>query len=242
MDEVSENDVISTVVVPAGVYRIGDLRIPSHCRLHLCSGAVLKASDKASDIGDPSLPGGDRQRACPIEAHDAENISITGHGHIDGNRAMLDLDRYYKGLVQFHRCTNVTIHGPIFSDSCAWNTTPRHCHQVNVERLKIINNRPRQDCLNTDGLNPDGCQHVTIEHCLFHTGDDAVAVKSTNYGCEPADCCDISVRGLLAINNSATAKIGTETMGAKMERISFENIIAVRTARLVVLTPMITRR
>lgn len=145
------------------------------------------------------------------------------------------MERYYKGMVRLIRSRDITIDGPVFSDSCGWNTTPRHCENVTVKRLKIFNNRPALSCINTDGLNPDGCQNVTIDHCLFHTGDDAVAVKSTNYGGEPADCCDITVRDLLAINNSATAKIGTETMAGRMERIHFERITAVRTDRLVAL-------
>ena len=53
-------------------------------------------------------------------------------------------------------------------------------------------------------------------HPLLYTGDDAVAVKSTNYGGEVRNCCDITVTDLLAINNSATAKVGTETMAEKM--------------------------
>ena len=76
----------------------------------------------------------------------------------------------------------------------------------------------------------------SIDYCLFHTGDDAVAVKTSQKGDKPtADCSDITVRDLLAINNSATAKIGTETMGGRMERIHFERVCAVRTVRLVAL-------
>ena len=120
-----------------------------------------------------------------------------------------------------------------------WNTTPG-CEGVDVKRLKIINNRPRQDCLNTDGLTGWNTK-IRIDHCLFHTGDDIFAVKSTDYGIEPADCCDITVSRLLAINNSATAKIGTETLGARMGN-SLSDIFAVHTARLVVLMPTIRRR
>ena len=88
-------------------------------------------------------------------------------------------------------------------------------------------------CINTDGCNPDGCSRVVIEHCLFHTGDDAVAVKSTNYGGNVKDTEDIVVRDLVAINNSSTAKVGTETMAGTMRNIRFERVYAVRTARLV---------
>ena len=28
------------------------------------------------------------------------------------------------------------------------------------------------------GIDPDSCQHVTIDHCTFDTGDDNIAIKS----------------------------------------------------------------
>lgn len=233
LDRVSTTPELHTLVLPPGLYRAGDLRLPSDCRLHLASGAVLKASDRADDMGDPRLGGWDPQRACFIHAHDARHLAITGHGHIDGNRAVLDLQRYYKGLVRLVGCQHVLLDGPVLSDPCNWNTTLRNCQDVLARRLKVLNNRPLINCINTDGINPDGSSRVTIEHCLMHTGDDAVAVKSSLRGDDlPNNVADITVTDLLAINNSTTAKIGTETCAKVMERISFRRIDAVRTARL----------
>ena len=233
IDHVTASETCDTLVLMPGHYRIGDIQLRSGVNLHLTSGAVLQASDSAADIGDPTIPGHHAKRACLIEAKDAEAISITGHGHIDGNRGVLDNERYFKGMVRLTNCNQVQINGPIFSDACGWNTTPRHCRHVSIERLKIFNNRPLISCINTDGCNPDGCQDVRIDHCLMHTGDDAVAVKSTNYGGDAQDCHDIAVTDLLAINNSATAKVGTETMAARMYNISFTDVCAVNTCRLV---------
>ena len=192
-----------------------------------------RVSENADDIGDPNIGGWDKNRACLIEATEVEHIKITGPGHIDGNRAVLDNQRYYKGMARFTHCHDLFIDGPIFSDACGWNCTPRASTNVSITNFKIMNNRPIIDCINTDGCNPDGCQQVLIQNCMFHTGDDAVAVKSTNYGSEPTDVADVTVRDLIAVNNSTTAKIGTETMASKMERIHFERICAVRTRRLV---------
>jgi hypothetical protein len=231
-----DNPAVRTLVLPVGIYRSGDLRLRSGLQLYLASGAVLKASDNPADLGDPSLEGWHRQRATFIHARGAADITITGHGHIDGNRAGLDLARYYKGLVQFADCRNVLMDGPVFSDPCNWNTHLRACEDVVVRRLKVLNNRPILVCINTDGVNPDCSRRVTIEHCLMHTGDDAVAVKSCDHGDDLLrDVADITVTDLLAINNSSTAKIGTETCAAVMERICFRRIDAVRTARLCVI-------
>ncbi len=234
LDEISASDELSTLRLPTGVYRSGDLNFPSNVRLHLDAGALLKASDNADDIGDPSFPGASWDRASFLHANGSENVSITGHGILDGNRAVLDMGRYYKGLLLFRHCKNVHFEGVSFVDSCGWGVTPRYCDGVVAKRVKILNNRPHYGCINTDGLNPDGCTDVRIEEVFFHTGDDAVAVKSTNYSGEARSVSNVRIRDLLAINNSATAKIGTETMGAVMEEIHFENVDAVRTCRLCV--------
>ena len=234
MDRISSDDALHTLRIAPGLYRTGDLHLRSDCRLHLSSGAVLQASDHADAFGGPGLA--DPDRPGLINAKDAKDFSVTGHGHIDGNRPVLDLDGYYGGMVRLTSCRNILLDGPVFSDSCGWNTTLRHCTDVVCHRLKILNNRPTLDCINTDGINPVSSSRVQIAHCLMHTGDDAVAVKSLPTGDLPAaDVADITVTDLLAINNSSTAKIGTETMASVMERIRFERIDAVRTWRLIVI-------
>lgn len=234
-NRVSASESLSTLHFSAGIYRSGDLNIPSNVKIHLDSGAVLLASDDPNDLGNPSLAGWARERDPFLHAKDAENITIEGHGHIDGNRRKLDSAGYHKGLAVFLRCQNLRIKGIVVSDSCGWNTTPRHCEDVHIQGVKVLNNRPRWSCINTDGINPDGCRRVRIEDCVMHTGDDAVAVKSTDYGGETQDTEDITVTNLLAFNNSATAKVGTETRAARMENIRFEKILAVHTARLCVI-------
>ena len=236
MDHVSADPDLHTLLLSPGWYRSGDLHLRSNCRLHLAGGAVLQASDRADDIGDPAHGGFHHRRAAFINALSAHDLSITGHGHIDGNRKVLDNQGYYRDMVSLKGCRSLRIDGPVFSGSCNWNTHLRGCEDVLVNRLKVLNNRPQIGFINTDGLNPDCCRRVTIQHCLMHTGDDAVAVKSC--GDEDGwlgDVADITVTDLLAINNSATAKIGTETCAARMERIRFERIDAVRTARLCVI-------
>ncbi|MCH8475328.1 MAG: hypothetical protein LAT55_08890 [Opitutales bacterium] len=236
MDRVSADPDLHTLMLPSGWYRAGNLSLRSNCRLHLCRGAVLQASDRADDIGDPAHGGWHHRRAAFINALSGQNISLTGPGHIDGNRSVLDNQGYYRDMVSVKGCHNLRIDGPVFSGSCNWNTHLRGCEEVEINRLKVLNNRPLVGHVNTDGVNPDCCRRVTIHHCLMHTGDDAVAVKSC--GTEDGwlgDVADITVTDLIAINNSATAKIGTETCAARMERIRFERIDAVRTARLCVI-------
>jgi hypothetical protein len=240
IDRVSASEKLDTLMVPAGLYRIGDVHLKSNCRIHLAGGAVLKASDSAKAFRELGTNGSDGTRHCPISGRDAENVAVTGHGHIDGNRAVLDLDRYFNGMVKLDRCRNVTFDGIVLSDSCGWNTHFYACTDVLARRVKVLNNRPLVNCINTDGINPNACRRVRIEHCFMHTGDDDAAVKSCTWrrDMHPVreemlqEVKDITVSDLLAVNNSSTAKVGTETEAAVMENITFQRVDAVRTSRL----------
>ena len=68
-----------TVYVPPGVYLSGTLQLRTNVTLNLEGGAVLKGS---SNVIDYMLNG---RRVGLLFTQDAENVSITGHGTIDGN-------------------------------------------------------------------------------------------------------------------------------------------------------------
>jgi polygalacturonase len=70
-----------TVLVPPGVFKTGTIYLKSNINLHLTNGAVLLGSEKLSDYGIYS----NGNQLGMIFAQDAENISITGFGMIDGN-------------------------------------------------------------------------------------------------------------------------------------------------------------
>lgn len=73
-----------TVWVPPGRYRIGTIRLLSHVTLHVEAGAVLQGSPHMADY--PPLPYVSEGRSTVlIYADDAEQVTITGRGVIDGN-------------------------------------------------------------------------------------------------------------------------------------------------------------
>jgi hypothetical protein len=77
-----------TVLIPAGSYLTGTLQLYSNIDLHLEQGAVLKGSPK---VADSYLNG---QKVGLIYTENAENVSLTGLGNIDGNGdAFMDLSQ-----------------------------------------------------------------------------------------------------------------------------------------------------
>jgi len=76
-------------------------------------------------------------------------------------------------LIQFYDCRNVLLEGVTLLRSPFWVVHPVLSRNVTVRRCTIINNGP-----NGDGCDPESCEDVLIEDCLFRTGDDCIAIKS----------------------------------------------------------------
>lgn len=85
------------VYIPDGIYRTGTLYLKSDGGLHLAPGAVLLASHDREDYNaDDFCPQNDVftsehvTGAHLITAIEQENITIEGHGKIEGRRSLLD--------------------------------------------------------------------------------------------------------------------------------------------------------
>ncbi len=75
--------------------------------------------------------------------------------------------------VNLNNCERVLIEGITLLRSPFWVLHPCLCTDVTVRGVKIINEGP-----NGDGCDPESCNRVLIEDCIFHTGDDCIAIKS----------------------------------------------------------------
>jgi len=140
-----------------------------------------------------------------IYAKGETNIAITGKGIIDGNaKATLALEKASQqsgsaaelrrlgaegvpveqrvfgagrwlrpSMIQPFDCNQVLIEDITIMDSTFWVVHPVLCSNVTVRGIKVESMNS-----NNDGCDPDSCSDVLIENCDFHTGDDAIAIKS----------------------------------------------------------------
>lgn len=76
-------------------------------------------------------------------------------------------------FVNFVKCNKVLIEGVTLLNSPFWVLHPLFCDDLTVRGVTIINEGP-----NGDGCDPESCNRVLIEDCVFHTGDDCIAIKS----------------------------------------------------------------
>jgi len=76
-------------------------------------------------------------------------------------------------FIQPYACRNVLIDGVTIINSPMWEIHPVLCTNVIVRQVNIRSHGP-----NNDGCDPESCQDVLIQDCVFDTGDDCIAIKS----------------------------------------------------------------
>lgn len=167
-----------TVLVPAGNYLIGSVRMGGRTRLEMERNANFSGS---ADVADYPL---ERVRwegefvsghRALISATNAADIAITGPGAVFGPPLVVSRLRNPRGpaLMEFMGCTNVLLERFTTQYQQLWSIHPVLCSHFTARGLAIHSVN-----FNGDGIDVDSCSDVLIEGCSIDTGDDAVSLKS----------------------------------------------------------------
>lgn len=185
-----------TLRVPAGSYRTGPLFLKAEITLLLEDGAVLAAigvrahwpileayEDTGRVIGTwEGLP--ERCFAALITGIDCHGAHITGKGMLDGGGDRGDWWSWPKETRNGARRPRtlhllysdaVSITGVTLCNSPSWTLHPYRCTGLHVSNLFVQN---PSESPNTDGLDPESCEHVDIIATSFSVGDDCIAIKA----------------------------------------------------------------
>jgi polygalacturonase len=123
-----------------------------------------------------------------VGAVNAENITITGGGVIDGNGASWwELARHEKDAgvlgsensrprgVVFDHCKHVRMENITVQNAAYWQIVPYYTDGVVIRNVTILAD-PHSP--NTDAIDPFSSSNVLIEHVTSDVGDDNIAIKS----------------------------------------------------------------
>jgi hypothetical protein len=213
------------VVLDTGRFLCGSLVLKSGVTLTIKPDAVLLGSRSVADYANHRL----------LSATDASDIRLDGGGTIDGQGPTFwERSKTYTGplwrgsaqweykalarpaFVHFERCAKVRVAGVKLVNSPSWTLHLQRCHDVTVEGVTIRN--PFYGP-NTDGIDVNSCQDVTIADCDIVTGDDGIVLKSTEPGHDHPSR-RITVTGCRVWSACNCLKIGTETHDS-FEHITF---------------------
>jgi len=225
-----------TVRLRSGTFLTGPVTLRSHITLQIDPGATLLGSQ---DKGD--YPEAQELREASvqplIQAIDAEDVSITGGGTIDGAGLpwwqMVWASKAEHKIVAAKRprllvldhCKHILIEGVTIQNSASWQVVPYYSDDVTIRNGKILApaNSP-----NTDGIDPFSSHHVTISHMLIDVGDDNVAIKSGQPGSTGPDgpSTDITITDCTFLHGHGMS-IGSEVSGGvqrvRASRITFKD-------------------
>jgi polygalacturonase len=162
---------------PAGTYLTGSIDLKSHVHLVLAQEAVIQGSGNPADypLATARWEGTEQPAYLAlIRASNAEDIAITGSGVIQGDMAIGKLrNPRAPTLIEPIECKNVRLDGMTLHGNRIWTVHPTYCQDVAISNLII-----QTTGANSDGIDPDSCRQVTIDHCSFETDDDNIAIKS----------------------------------------------------------------
>ena len=180
------------VVLTAGTYLCGSIRLKSNVDLHLMAGAKivaapaeLKAYDESEVFGAPEYQDGGHTyfHNSLIWAEGQQNVSITGRGMIDGE-GLTKRDTEKAGNVQggsigtgdkaiaLKQCRNVTIRDITIFRGGHFAIIVTGCEIGTIDNVTIDTNR--------DGIDIDCCKYLTVSNTKVNTpNDDAIVLKSS---------------------------------------------------------------
>ena len=191
------------VEIPKGVYYVRPLFLKSNITIDLQKDAIVLGSINRNDY--PILPArilkddkiilelssweGVPQPTFTslITGIEVENVKIIGEGIIDENAQNSDWWINHKVMrggayrpkgVFLSHCKHIGLQGITVTNTPSWNLHPYFSSFIDFIDLKIISPK---DSPNTDGCNPESCDHVNVIGVDFSVGDDCIAIKSGKY-------------------------------------------------------------
>lgn len=128
------------------------------------------------------------------------------------DRIFTEKDELRPQFIQFYQCNRVLVEGVTLNNAPFWLLHPLMSKNIVVRGVTFDSHGP-----NNDGCDPESCENVLIENCIFNTGDDCIAIKSgrNNDGRAWAlPSRNIIVRNCQMKDGHAGVAIGSEISGS----------------------------
>ncbi len=177
-----------TVHLPAGTYLSGSIHMKSNINLFLDAGCVILGAPQNMGAYDPeeAVVGTQYQdgghsyfQNSLIWGENLKNVSITGHGMINGGGLVSASKGPNQGTIgkaskaiALKLCSNVVIKDITIFHGGHFAILVTGCNMVILDNLIIDTNR--------DGIDIDCCSNVMVSNCMVNSpGDDAICPKSS---------------------------------------------------------------
>lgn len=226
------------VHIPEGKYLVKPLFLKSHQTIELKRGATLLGHTDRSVY--PILPAQVNRLdgsmlelsswegnpaptfASIITGIEVEDVKIIGEGIIDEQAHLSDWWVNHKQMrggawrpkgVFLSNSKHIGMQGVTVTNTPSWNLHPYFSSYIDFIDMKIISPK---DSPNTDGCDPESCDHVNVIGVDFSVGDDCIAIKSGKFEMgmtyqKPTS--DMTVRNCMMAYGHGAVVLGSEMSG-----------------------------
>ena len=229
-----------TLIVPKGVFLTGTIFLKSNTHLELLAGSVLLGSPQIADY--TKLTWGHHEDRTPwhlLVADKAKNIKISGLGSIDGNghnfwvkerkhewAFYTEIEERPSPMVEITDSENVIIEEITLKNPAGWCLHPFNSKNIKIDGITIANNLFGP---NSDGIDIGGCQDVIISNCNISSGDDAIALKTTE---DSGPCERITITNCILETNCVAVRVGFESR-QDIRDVTISNLIVKNCSRVI---------
>lgn len=219
----------------------GPLQLKSNVELYFDFGSVLKANPDESIYHLSAFGKNEGEGMLWLWGSNASNISLRGHGTIDGNGVAFmgkELSDSYElkpvttfdprpHVLTLFGCGNVSIRDITIREGAYWTVHLVGCDDVNIDGINLLNNLKIR---NGDGIDIDHSKNVRISNCHITSGDDCICLKNRREFEQYGPCHDITVTNCTMTSRSCAIKIGSENMDS-IYNVTVDNCVITRSNR-----------
>ncbi|KAF8894806.1 pectin lyase fold/virulence factor [Infundibulicybe gibba] len=170
------------IYVPPGIYRVGNIILPSSTSLYLAAGSVLVFTGNKEDYTndwEKKSQGLDGTEWIRTD-YGSSNVKVFGYGTIDANGAYgQKVGKFICHAMVPIGTRNFVLDGPIIRDGGSWTVMPTRSSNVLIDHTKVFN---RMSLSENDGINVQESQHVQVKNSIAIALDDTFTTKTWNAG------------------------------------------------------------
>jgi len=224
-----------TVKLSGGTFVSGPIVLKSNITLDVEKGATLLGSPDRADFPPATFARNPTVQPF-VSAPNAENVTITGGGTIDGNghiwweyvrgvkdAGVLGNDHPRPMGIVFDHTKHVHVENITVQNAGFWQIVPYYADDLTFRNIRIL--APHSP--NTDAIDPFSSSNIVIDHVFSSVGDDNIAIKSgaINSPGPDAPSKNITITDC-TFENGHGLSIGSEVAGGAQnihaERIHFK--------------------
>jgi len=150
-------------------------------------------------------------------SHDEQYLPALSEAGVPLSQRAFGVGHYLRPtMIHIIGCTNVLLENYHVINTPFWQHHPVHCRNLVIRNVHAESLGP-----NSDGFDPEACDHVLVENCTFDTGDDCIAIKAgKNKDTQFGPSQNIVIQNCIMQSGHGAVTLGSEMAGG------IENVFA----------------